>query len=261
MTKLMFPSSRSLNAAVAALLFCVALTVTACNTASQLVEAARIERLKPQETRLRDIETARAQKIAQLNETRSLTEARVLRNKAAYLTLLAMKNGAAVAFSEKVSDDERFGSALIGLMGLAYYAVNQQECDNLAADLKENEARERRLRTEIDNLSTEAGHRLVISNSCAETVFLTVSYDDLLLGPARHGQWTVEPGKSIYLKFQDFFLRSGVSRVLFYGKSSPSGLEWKGDNNVQIEGRTVPMQALSLDLDENSNWKLDLTCK
>lgn len=182
------------------------------------------------EAEYRQLEVRRAAARTELAKLESVAAARIVEDWDAFLALLAMGHGGALAFRETAPSDDRIAGAIFGILAVAYCAdeANRGRCSGLAASLAAMQIRKESLQAEIGNLTRTVGRRLAVVNRCGESVAVTVAHDDPVLGAGVRDTWNVAPGRSVYLMQTGVYLRSFVDRVPFHVRALSSGGEWNG---------------------------------
>lgn len=82
----------------------------------------------------------------------------------------------------------------------------------------------------------------VFENNCTNPVRLAIRYQDTNNQWRSIGWWNVSPGHKITLNYQNYPLRSNNNIWYYFAETTDgSGHQWKGNRNINVNGRNVGM--------------------
>jgi uncharacterized membrane protein len=105
------------------------------------------------------------------------------------------------------------------------------------------------------------GNQFKLTNSCNSPVQLAVRYLDVDNNWKTRGWYSFESGESGYLVQKDVRLQS-KNRIWYYYAESTSGSRrfWRGDHDVDFDGRTLRMVKMQADEEHTGDYEWRITC-
>jgi uncharacterized membrane protein len=106
--------------------------------------------------------------------------------------------------------------------------------------------------------SARVGAPVVVSNSCSDAVRLLIHFRDMTGHWKSAGWWVFDPKERASLSLQSKEVRTDNALIYFYATSTDGIREWKGEHNVDFEGKKYPMRQVKDD--SQTRTEISLSC-